>query len=953
MKSLKLLALLFFFSLSFGMVACGGDSGPKDTDGDTIEDALDNCPAVANLDQADGDEDGIGDVCDNCPDASNADQADTDGDGVGDICDEEGDQDNDGVVNGEDNCIAVANEDQLDTDDDGLGDVCDNCPTVANADQVDSDGDGVGDACTVLIDLVDIFPPAGWRGMDVDLTLTGIGFEAGATVLFVNSDDDQISFSLEATLVVGENSIEGLLSTSLDRPLGLYDVTVTNPAGESDTVEKGFLVTPNPPPVIDDVFPPFAWTGNPTDGVSSDRTISILGQGFLSTPGVRWVSNADPNLIFDAVSVAFTDNQSVTAIVPSESAGMPAGEYTVQLTNPDQQGATWAGVFVVTTTPPPRIIGIDPLRSELNELATMTVSGQNFIPGADGSVVAFIGPDGDEIVLPTDAQDENTLVATVSGMELRGGYPVKVTNPDGQWDVFYLFSVTASSEGKLEEPWEANTLSLLVTPRWQHDGTYGFDLYGNGYIYVVGGKDVDGNVLNTVEYAQVSFFGEPGTWRLSEQFEGGQRVINELNSPRSGLEVLRFGPYLYALGGTADGSNALATAEVARVLGTQSMPYLSRHPSTLADGDLPLGAWYYKVSAVSIRGESLPSQEAVARDAAGAVEIRWAPVEGAASYNVYRSVASDGRSQTERLLATGIEAQAFVDDGRAELAPAPGNMRGRGGEAGSLDEGLWTYRVLAVTAAGETLAGYPLVTEVAVGEGSAVLNWDAVPGATSYSIYRSEVVNDISRDTFLLVADVAATTYSDEGAAAVDLNMPAPDGIRPLPPGSLTLWRTVVDDHGEDIVMASPREGLGAAVITLVDDSVPEEPESHVFVYAVGGRESDAVNTPYLNTVERCEIDTLTGNFSHWITETATMTTPRAWYALMSSQGRFENPMPDEEPPQPCGDVDGDGYKDIECGGSDCDDSDASIHPGADEICGDDVDQDCNGEDLPCGCTTD
>ena len=47
-----------------------------------------------------------------------------------------------------------------------------------------------------------------------------------------------------------------------------------------------------------------------------------------------------------------------------------------------------------------------------------------------------------------------------------------------------------------------------------------------------------------------------------------------------------------------------------------------------------------------------------------------------------------------------------------------------------------------------------------------------------------------------------------------------------------------------------------------------------------------------------------------------------------------------------CEDVDGDAYGAEICGGPDCDDADPDINPGAMEVCGDGIDQDCNGGDL-------
>src|SRR5215207_5364984 len=59
----------------------GGSGGDPDTDGDGVADAEDNCPDLANPNQADADGDGVGDACEATP------LPDTDGDGVLDASD--------------------------------------------------------------------------------------------------------------------------------------------------------------------------------------------------------------------------------------------------------------------------------------------------------------------------------------------------------------------------------------------------------------------------------------------------------------------------------------------------------------------------------------------------------------------------------------------------------------------------------------------------------------------------------------------------------------------------------------------------------------------------------------------------------------------------------------------------------------------------------------------------
>ena len=110
-----------------------GMSTPDDTDGDGIPNAEDNCPTVFNparpLDngkQENTDGDALGDACDPCPFDKDTQKCSAPGT-------VKPDRDGDGVENAVDNCPDIANAGQEDSDKDGFGNVCDPCPNEAGA----------------------------------------------------------------------------------------------------------------------------------------------------------------------------------------------------------------------------------------------------------------------------------------------------------------------------------------------------------------------------------------------------------------------------------------------------------------------------------------------------------------------------------------------------------------------------------------------------------------------------------------------------------------------------------------------------------------------------------------------------------------------------------------------------------------------------------------------------
>ena len=271
-----------------------------DYDDDGIEDNYDNCPFVANPDQADDDGDLVGTLCDNCPSDVNADQRnlggdllgnacdldldgdglensidvcierpdplqrDTDNDGAGDACDD--DMDNDGIPNLSDNCPLVANADQLNEDPDQFGDACDedddadgirntfdNCQWVSNDIQTNLDEDAFGDACDTdrdgdeIIDLLDNCP-AVFNPEQTDIDRDGLGEDCDDRFCFVvfgdkdNCLDPTDPFTVylpDAAADTGDTIRLRLFANQSNQALDYSFTVIDAPRGSSATVDNG------------------------------------------------------------------------------------------------------------------------------------------------------------------------------------------------------------------------------------------------------------------------------------------------------------------------------------------------------------------------------------------------------------------------------------------------------------------------------------------------------------------------------------------------------------------------------------------------------------------------------------------------------------------------------------------------------------------------------------------
>jgi hypothetical protein len=162
----------------------------------------------------------------------------------------------------------------------------------------------------------------------VNIIITGTDFLPSPTAFLVDGGATAL-----ATTYVSANTLNAVIPAWFTA--SYYDLTVTNPDAQSDTLTNAFTLT-NPIPLITGVNP---YTG--TDNADTD--VSINGGNFVNGLSA-WLDG------FSLLAVTVVNSTTLNATVPGTI--MPGGPYTLTMSNPGPLTPTnnRADAFTVTIT---------------------------------------------------------------------------------------------------------------------------------------------------------------------------------------------------------------------------------------------------------------------------------------------------------------------------------------------------------------------------------------------------------------------------------------------------------------------------------------------------------------------------------------------------------------------------------------------------------------------------
>jgi hypothetical protein len=238
-----------------------------------------------------------------------------------------------------------------------------------------------------------ITPNSGPASGGTEVTITGTGFQSGASVKLGGT-------AATAVTVVSGTSIT---ATAPAHAAGAVNVLVTNTDGQNGTLTNGFTYgAANPAPTVTSI--------TPNSGVASGgTTVTIAGTGFLAGAAVSFGGT-------NATGATVVNSTSITATTPAHA----AGAVNVVVTNTDQQVGTLANGFTYASTSNANL-GLGPAPGDSNTATvtagqtaayTLTIGGQAM--SGTAALTCTGAPLGSTCSIPPSQAFSSTAATTFS-----------------------------------------------------------------------------------------------------------------------------------------------------------------------------------------------------------------------------------------------------------------------------------------------------------------------------------------------------------------------------------------------------------------------------------------------------------------------------------------------------------------------------------------------------------
>jgi hypothetical protein len=182
--------------------------------------------------------------------------------------------------------------------------------------------------------ITSISPTRGAANATVSVTITGNYFQSGATVKLMRAGDPLIQAT--GVTVSSSSNINGMFKlTGAEK--GGYNVIVTNPGGQSDTLVGGFTVGE---------YAPLITSITPVTGLYNQTVPLIITGQYFTVPAKVEVSKGS-----DLKICQITSNAATKILCDLEIRSGPSGEWNVTVINiADGQSTTWNRPFKVNAT---------------------------------------------------------------------------------------------------------------------------------------------------------------------------------------------------------------------------------------------------------------------------------------------------------------------------------------------------------------------------------------------------------------------------------------------------------------------------------------------------------------------------------------------------------------------------------------------------------------------------